>query len=44
VTLGVVEKNNAAVSVYKKTVLKWKGFATKPVLSDGEYCDTLYME
>ena len=43
VTLGVVEKNNAAVSVYKKTGFKVEGLAKSQFYLDGEYCDTLYM-
>ena len=43
VTLGVVEKNNAAVSVYKKAGFQVEGLAKSQFYLDGEYCNTLYM-
>lgn len=43
VTLGVVEKNNAAVSVYKKAGFKVEGLAKSQFYLDGEYCNAIYM-
>lgn len=43
ITLGVVEKNNAAVSVYKKTGFKVEGLAKSQFYLDGEYCNAIYM-
>ncbi len=43
VTLGVVEKNIAAVSVYKKAGFQLEGHAKSQFFLDGMYCDVLYM-